>query len=69
MVLIEYKIIYGVEDAIAIALGCEGLASHRMGEGEGWVKRWARGGLITSFNIYILHVKTFTSKRMWERRS
>jgi hypothetical protein len=29
--------------------------------GEGWADRWARGGLITSFKIYIFHVKKFTS--------
>jgi len=27
-----------------------------------WVDGWARGGLITSFNMYIYEVKSFTSK-------
>jgi hypothetical protein len=36
------------------------LESKTLGRGVG--EGWARGGLITSFSIYVSHVKKFTSK-------
>ena len=38
----------------------------RVGWVDGWAGGWVRGGLITSFNIYISHVKKIQNE---ERRT
>ena len=46
---------------LTMGLCVRGLVKVGHGVGGGVGEEWARGGLIISFNIYISHVKKFTS--------